>query len=87
MKESDLQTLIELGKFYFLNQKFEESIKEFKKAIEIDPLNIDAHYNAGLAFEAINKQDVARDYYEHVLSLDEKHVRAKEHIDKITGND
>jgi hypothetical protein len=31
MDSSDVSTLIELGKFLFINQKFDDAIKEFKK--------------------------------------------------------
>lgn len=87
MDSSDVSTLIELGKFYFINQKFDEAIKEFKKVIKLEPSNIDAYYNAGLAYEALNNVESAREYYEKTLALDATHVRAKEHIDKILGSD
>ncbi|MFC1546359.1 tetratricopeptide repeat protein [bacterium] len=84
---SKVDELIELGKFYFINQKFEQAKKEFKRVLKLEPKNIEAFYNLALAYEATNDNDLAKKYYEQVLELDIKHKLAKEHLHKIIGSE
>jgi tetratricopeptide (TPR) repeat protein len=41
----------------------------FKKAVELDPSNIDAHYSLATAYEDKEKYDLAIKEYEKVLEL------------------
>lgn len=34
---------MELGKFYFLNNKYEEAVAEFKKVLDANPSNSEAY--------------------------------------------
>lgn len=43
------------GVEYFRLYDFEEAIEEFKKAIEIDPYNVAAHFNIACAYSQIEK--------------------------------
>lgn len=82
-KKKEVETIIEVGKFYFLNQKFDEAIAEYKKAIALDPKCIDAFYNLGITLEAISDQDAARDVFAKVLELDPANKGAQEHYDRL----
>jgi len=77
--------LIEMGKFYFLNGKYEEAISEFEKALKINPKNEDIYFNMGIVKEANNDRGAARKMYEKTLILQPDHKSAKEHLDKLVG--
>jgi tetratricopeptide (TPR) repeat protein len=79
------QELIELGKFYFLNQKYDQAIKEFQKAIEINSKNPQGFYNLGIVYEAKNMIEKASRMYRRTLELKPDHVFAKEHLNKLVG--
>jgi Tfp pilus assembly protein PilF len=79
------ETLVELGKFYFLNGKYKESLKEFEKALEINEKSPDIHYHMGLVYESQNNRDLAQDAYELALKYDPKHKLARKHLNKLIG--
>lgn len=74
---------MELGKFYFINKKFELAKSFFLEILEKDETNYDAIYNLALCYEALNDLDNATLYYKRVLSIKEDHKLAKEHLSKI----
>jgi tetratricopeptide (TPR) repeat protein len=82
-KKKDIDTIIEVGKFYFLNQKFDEAIAEYKKAIALDSKSIDAYYNLGITLEAISDQDGAREAFAKVIELEPGNKGAMEHYDRL----
>ncbi len=82
-KQNEVETIIEVGKFYFLNQKFDEAIAEYRKAIDLDARNADAYYNLGITLEAISDQDGARDAFEKALELEPENKGAREHYDRL----
>ena len=82
-KKKDVETIIEVGKFYFLNQKFDEAIAEYRKAIALDARSIDAYYNLGITMEAISDLDAARDAFAKVLELEPENKGAQEHYDRL----
>ncbi|MFH1783985.1 MAG: tetratricopeptide repeat protein [bacterium] len=79
------QDLIEMGKFYFLNNKYDEAIGELKKAANLNPKNPDIYYNLGIIYETKNMQQEAREMFTKTLELNEKHQLAQEHLDKLIG--
>ena len=76
---------MELGKFYFLNDKYEEAIAEFKKVLEINPANAEAYYNIGLIKESSNLIDEAKEMYSKALSINSEYKIVKERLDKLIG--
>ena len=82
-KKKDIDTIIEVGKFYFLNQKFDEAIAEYKKAIALDSKCIDAYYNLGITLEALSDDDGARDAFAEVIELEPGNKGAQEHYDRL----
>lgn len=77
--------LLELGKFYFMNSKFDRAIKTLEKAVKLDPRNFEIYYNMGVGFEAENLPDKAKEMYAKTLELHPEHQLAKEHLDKLVG--
>ena len=73
MKEKNIKTAseneanhMELGKFYFLNNKYDEAVIEFKKVLEYNPGNAQAYYNIGLINEACNKIEEAKEIVNYI---------------------
>lgn len=77
--------LIELGKFYFLNEKYNQAIKEFEKALKINPVNQEIYYNLGIIYETLNQIVTAQEMFTRVLKLKENHLEAKKHLEKLIG--
>ncbi|MCL2144341.1 MAG: tetratricopeptide repeat protein [Endomicrobia bacterium] len=76
---------MELGKFYFLNNKYDEAVLEFKKVLEINPANAEAYYNIGLINESGNKLDEAKEMYFKALSIKEDYKTARDRLNKLIG--
>jgi tetratricopeptide (TPR) repeat protein len=77
--------LLEMGKFYFLSEKYDEAISEFEKSLKINPKNADVYFNMGIVKEAKNDKDGAKIMFEKTLEIKPEHKTAKEHLDKLTG--
>lgn len=84
IKESEA-THMEMGKFYFLNNKYAEAISEFKKVLEINSLNAEAYYNIGLIKETANAIDQAKEMYAKALAIKEDYKIARERLNKLIG--
>jgi tetratricopeptide (TPR) repeat protein len=78
-------TYMELGKFYFLNNKYDAAILEFNKVLEINPANAEAYYNIGLIKESSNLINEAKEMYSKALSINSEYRIVKERLDKLIG--
>lgn len=76
---------IELGKFYFLNNKYDEAVSEFKKVLEINPGNAEAYYNIGLIKESSNQMDEARGMYSKALAVNPDYKIVRVRLNKLIG--
>lgn len=76
---------LEPGKFYILNNKYDEALKFFLNYLSNDPGNPEVYYHLGLIYETKNEIDKAKDMYEKVLSILPGHVFAKKRLDKLVG--
>ncbi|OEG71112.1 hypothetical protein ATZ36_16275 [Candidatus Endomicrobiellum trichonymphae] len=76
---------MELGKFYFLNNKYDEAVSEFKKILEINPGNAEACYNIGLIKESSNQMDEAREMYSKALAVKPDYKIARVRLNKLIG--
>ena len=77
--------LIEAGKFYFVNGKFDKAIEEFNKALKLNPNDPEIYYNLGLAYESKSKLDEARKMYEKAVEINPNYSLAKQHLSKLIG--
>lgn len=82
MKE---RTHFEVGQFLLLNEKYDEAIEEFKKALADNPKDVEAYYNLGVTYEAKHMREDAKDVFRNVLELDPRHKLAEEHLSKLIG--
>lgn len=85
-KNNNQETKIqEQAMLYFLNSKFDEAIEEFKKVLEINPVNPDALCSLGLIYENKKMIEEAKKMYEKTLIVDKENKVATEHLNKLIG--
>jgi len=84
-QKQKVEKLIELGKFYFLNEKYDEAINKFKEAVKIDENNAEIYYNLGIVYESKNLPEEASQMYTKTLELNPSHKLASKHLEKIVG--
>jgi tetratricopeptide (TPR) repeat protein len=82
---SDEPDIMEMGKFYFLNSKYDEAIKEFENVLTLDPKSSEAYFQIGIAKEAKNESEDAKKMYEMAIKLNPNHKSARERLDKLIG--
>ena len=85
INENNETELMELGKFYFLNNKYDEAVVKFNKVIGMNPNNAEAYYNIGLIKETNNDFDGAKKMYAKALNIDEAYKSARERLNKLIG--
>ncbi|MDR1942049.1 MAG: tetratricopeptide repeat protein [Endomicrobium sp.] len=76
---------MELGKFYFLNNNYDEAVAEFNKALDINKDNPEAYYNLGLISESSNRPQDAKEMYLKALSIKPDFKIAREKLNKLMG--
>ena len=79
----EFDDLLELGNFYILSQRFEEALKVLKRAEKIDKMNPVLYFNMGMAYEALNERDKARNSFRLVLKLNPGDEVAQDHLTKL----
>ena len=73
-----------IGWIYMVKQqKYEEAVAFFTKAIESDTNYIEAVYNRGLAFENLKRYENARQDYTYSLKLNDKYMLAIEGLNRL----
>ena len=75
----------EVGQFLFLNEKYDQALEEFKKAIQDDPGDAEAYYNLGVVYETKNMKKEAKEAFSKALELNPKHKLAEQHLSKLVG--
>jgi len=76
--------------YYYLPPQFgggnDLAIKDFQKAIELNPDSADAHMWLGLALRKANRNAEARKEFERALQLNPSRVWAKQQLEKTPGS-
>ncbi len=67
--KSQAVLLTEQGTQAYHAKQFEEAKKLFEQAVSVAPQSGQAHYNYGLALNALGKQDVARQHFLEAANL------------------
>lgn len=75
----------EVGQFLFLNEKYDQAIEEFKKAIHDDPKDVEAYYNLGVVYETKSMTKEAKEAFTKALELSPEHKLAEQHLSKLIG--
>ena len=63
--------------------QYEETLKCFQKAIEIDPKNSLAWNNKGFALEKLNRITEAVKCYKKALNIDSNCSKARENLERL----
>ncbi len=85
MNQQNIEDLWETGKFYFLNNKYDEALKIFEQLLKLEPGNPEVYYHIGLIKEAKNEFSEAKKMFLQTLKLQPKHKNAKKHLNKLLG--
>jgi tetratricopeptide (TPR) repeat protein len=56
----DRVTLNQIGRILFLERKYAEAVKSFENCLQVDPEDVQAHYNLMLCFRGLGQSDKAR---------------------------
>ncbi len=79
------ENLLETGKFYLINNRYEEALKVFEKLLEENKNDPEIYYHIGLVKEASNEVDDAKKMFLETLKLSPNHKLAKKHLNKLLG--
>ena len=67
---------VSLANFLFDNQQYEEALKYYVKALEVNPGAPDVLVDAGVSCFNLNQFENARDYFDRALALNSEHINA-----------
>ncbi len=88
-RPDDAKTFAEAGDIYFDQHRFIDAIEYYKKAIAIDPQDVDSYNDMGLSYHYIGKSDEGLKYVEDGIKKNPVYQRAwltKGFILAIKGN-
>ncbi|MDP2682794.1 MAG: tetratricopeptide repeat protein [Deltaproteobacteria bacterium] len=88
-RPNDAKAFAEVGDIYFDQHKFIDAIEYYKKAIAMDPQDIDAYNDMGLSYHYIGKSDDGLKYVEEGIKKNPAYQRlwlTKGFILAIRGN-
>jgi tetratricopeptide (TPR) repeat protein len=66
---------IELANLYFDGERYDDAIKWYTEAVQLDPKDVNASTDLGVCYYYTNQPDKALAQFEHSLSLDPKHAK------------
>ncbi len=76
----DTRVRDELGRMHFLKREYEAALAHFQKTLEVDPEDLDAHYNMMRCYRALKNPSMAAKSQKLYLRF-----KADESVDAITG--
>jgi tetratricopeptide (TPR) repeat protein len=65
----DAEAHYHLGRYYFEDKRYRESLAEFQAALKVEPLHYKAHYYAGLIYESLNESDRAKEAFQAAIRI------------------
>jgi protein O-GlcNAc transferase len=86
LKPNDPEILMNFGYTLYLANMFNEAITLLKRAIELQPIYPEAHYNIALAYSRTGDYKLARQHWEKVIEQSPKSPiadKATEFVNKI----
>lgn len=63
-----------------------EAVQQFERAIQLDPRNLNAHFNYANLLERMKLRGRAKGHYQRVLELDMNHREAREALIRLNGS-
>ena len=77
----DRVALNDLGRTLFLERKYADAVKVLESVLEIDPEDLQAHYNLMLCYNGLGNEKLAKEHQERYMRF-----KADEASQTITGN-
>lgn len=71
INSNDLETLYNKANNFYKQQKYDEAIQYYDKALEIDPTDSGALNNKAIALKNLQKYDEALGYYDKALAVNQ----------------
>jgi tetratricopeptide (TPR) repeat protein len=71
----DARVRIELGNVYFDAERFDDAVKWYQQALEIEPKNVNASTDLGIGYYYLNQPDRALAQFERSLAIDPLHTK------------
>ena len=72
---SDARSRVQLGDMYFDAERFAEATKWYEDALRVDPKNVDASTDLGIAYYYMNQADRALEQFDRSLAIDPGHTK------------
>ncbi len=76
----DTRVLNELGRIHYLKREYETALRHFQNTLQVDPEDLDAHYNMMLCYSGLKNPAMAAKSRKLYLRF-----KADESVDAITG--
>ena len=70
INSTEVETLYNTANNFYDNQKYDEALQYFDKVLDIDPSNVNALNNKGLALDHLQRYDEALQYFDKALTID-----------------
>jgi hypothetical protein len=77
----------ETGRVFLDERQPDAALREFGRALALDPRNAQNFNNRGVALEELGQSEAARMDFEHALTLDPHLAEARENLEKLTGRE
>ena len=71
----NVNATVQLGNVYFDAERWDDAIKWYEKALELDPKNADASTDLGVSYYYSNKPDQALAQFEKSLAISPTHTK------------
>lgn len=81
----DPDKLLALGKSCFLSERYAEAIEAYRKCLSLDSRNEAAHYNLGVAYQALGKYLDARASFLKALEINPNHEAAQHALSSLAA--
>lgn len=86
LAEDDVQIQLTYGIHLAQLELFNEALVQFKKVLQLDDEQADAHYNLGLVYAvSTNEKEKAIDHLERAFTIEPNHIQAREIHTMITS--
>jgi len=72
---ADAETRVQLGNLYFDAERYDDAVRWYEAALQIDPKNVNASTDLGIAYYYSNQPDRALAQFDKSLTLDPKHSK------------
>ena len=73
--KTDEASRVQLGNLYFDAERFQDATRWYEDALTINPKNVDASTDLGIAFYYLNQPDRALQQFDRSLGIQPRHVK------------